>query len=353
MNQGILTIDELLAHPNLGGLVNQEEAEKIVQALGQPEETSAEPLYLRLLVGTGAWFSAAFLIFFLGLSGIIDNGTRAIIVGVILLVAAATLVHLSKAAFLQQLSLALAFAGNILVALGPLEAFSLSALTAVLLAHTAVCTVMYPLYPSSTYRFLAPTALAAIATGWIIDQKVFVLIHLLIAGEMLLAGFLLLRQKHPPLLLPLTYAATAMLPATLLFMNLTQMHLWRTNFNEPLWPSSLLLTAGLLILFLRLARKKHLADPWMLLAFTATVLLGIFTTPGILVAIALLILGHALGDRILTMFALLFFSCFLVVFYYALNIDLAYKSYVVAGSGLLLLVVRHMLNYLQPKEEQG
>ncbi|MCI5223928.1 MAG: DUF4401 domain-containing protein [Candidatus Electrothrix sp. AR4] len=63
-------------------------------------------------------------------------------------------------------------------------------------------------------------------------------------------------------------------------------------------------------------------------------------------------MGHAFGDRILTLFALLFLPCFLVVFYYALHIDLAYKSYVVAGSGLLLLIVRHILNHLRPKEVQ-
>ncbi|MCI5227648.1 MAG: DUF4401 domain-containing protein, partial [Candidatus Electrothrix sp. AX2] len=90
--------------------------------------------------------------------------------------------------------------------------------------------------------------------------------------------------------------------------------------------------------------------------FVVTVLLGIFTTPGILVAIALLVTGYAFGDRILTGLAYLFLPCFLIVFYYALHIDLAYKSYVVAGSGLLLLAVRWIVQYLQPqphlKEEQ-
>ncbi|MCI5163410.1 MAG: DUF4401 domain-containing protein [Candidatus Electrothrix sp. AX5] len=165
--------------------------------------------------------------------------------------------------------------------------------------------------------------------------------------------FLLLWRKCSPVLMPLAYAGAATLPATLLFMNLTQVHLWRTDFNEPLWPSSILLSGCLIFLFLRLAGSKRLAAPRMMLALVATALLGIFTTPGILVAIALLIMGRAFDDRILTGLAYLFLPCFLIVFYYALHIDLAYKSYIVAGSGLLLLAVRWMLQYLQTREVQG
>ena len=91
--------------------------------------------------------------------------------------------------------------------------------------------------------------------------------------------------------MPLAYASATTLPATLLFMNLTQVHLWQTNFSEPLWPSSLLLSGGLLYLLLHLAGSKRFTEPWIMLALVVTVLLGIFTTPGILVAIALLVTG--------------------------------------------------------------
>lgn len=353
MNNDIPTIGELLKHPNLQGLVRQEEAEKIAEALGEAKETAGEPIYIRLLTGTGAWFSAGFLISFFVISGIINSDAGAMICGALLLVAACAIARSNKGTFLRQLALALAFAGNILIAFGAATASSPPGeLTSALLMHAAVCALMYPLYPSTTYRVLAPIGLAIMATLWIIVEEVFVLIHLLLAAEMLLAGFLLLWRKCPPVFMPLAYAGAATLPATLLFMNLTQVHLWRTDFNEPLWPSSLLLSGGLIFLFLRLAGSKRLAEPWMMLALVATVLLGIFTTPGILVAIALLIMGHAFGDRILSWLAYLFLPCFLIVFYYALHIDLAYKSYVVTGSGLFLLAVRWILQYLQTREVQ-
>jgi len=88
----------------------------------------------------------------------------------------------------------------------------------------------------------------------------------------------------------------------------------------------------------------------MICAIISTILLGIFSTPGVLVAIGLLVLGYTFGDLILMALSYLFLPCFLVCFYYALNIDLAYKSWVIAGSGILLLVVRYILGRLQPPE---
>jgi MFS family permease len=354
MNKDISTINELLEHPNVQALISPEEARKITDHLSKTENDEKDPMYIRILIGVGAWFAAAFLLPFFIISDIVNSEEGAIICGVLLLAISCVIVQLRKGTFLEQLALALAFAGNILTVVGAAEAFSWEGITSALLMHATVCAVIYPLYPSTTYRFLAPIVLAIMATLWIIEQEAFFLIHAVIAAEMLLAGFLLLWQKCPSRLMPLAYASATTLLATLLFMNLTQVHLWRTNFSEPLWPSSLLLSGGLLYLLyllLHLAGSKRFTEPWMMLALVVTVLLGIFTTPGILVAIALLVTGYAFGDRILTGLAYLFLPCFLIVFYYALHIDLAYKSYVVAGSGLLLLAVRWIVQYLQPQSQ--
>ena len=282
-----------------------------------------------------------------------NSGSTGVIIvfGIIFLVAAIIIARESKATFLSQLSLALAFAGNTLMLGGAALEFGSREVSVVLITHAVVCAVVYPLYTNSIYRFLAPTALVALATAWIVEEEAFVFMHVLIAAETLLAGILLLRKKRPPLLTPLIYSAAAMLPATLLFMNLTQVNIWRTDFNEPLWPSNVLLTGGLIYLYLHLAGgSKRLREPWLILAIVSTILLGIFTSPGILVAVGLLIVGYAFGDRILTALSYLFLLCFLVIFYYALNVDLAHKSWVIAGSGMLLLVVRWIAGRLQPTE---
>jgi hypothetical protein len=310
-------------------------------------------MYIRILFGVGAWFAAVFLILFLAISDILDSGMVAIICGMIFLVAAIIIARASKATFLSQLSLALAFAGNILVLVGVTDTFVRHEISVVLITHGVICAAVYPLYANSIYRFLAPTALVVLATAWIIEDEAFVLIHVLVGAETLLAGILLLGKKRAAfaLLTPLVYSAAAMLPATLLFINLTQADIWRTDFNEPLWPSNILLAGGLIYLYLHLAGgPKRLREPWLILAVLSTILLGIFTTPGILVAVGLLIVGYAFGDRILTALSYLFLPSFLVFFYYALNVDLAHKSLVIAGSGVLLLVVRWIAGHCQPKE---
>ena len=353
MNDNSATIRELLTHPKVQGLVSPDDAEKIAECLGNSEQVSQDPIYIRLLLGIGVWFSAIFLILFLYRSDLLElqRAMGAIIYGIIFLVGAIFIDRASKVTFLNQLSLALAFGGNILALVGAPSVFAWSGSSDILITHTVICIIIYPIYANSIYRFFAPTVLAVFATVWIIEEKIFVLMHVLIAAEALLAGILLLPKKRPPFLTPLAYSAAAMLPATLLFMNLRLPNTWRIDFNEPMWPSSLLLAGGLLYLFSHLAGgTRDFREPWLILAFVLTLLLAIFTTPGILVAIGLLIVGYAFGDRILTALSFLFLPCFLVVFYYALNVDLAYKSWVIAGSGVLLLVARWITGRCQPEE---
>ena len=95
---------------------------------------------------------------------------------------------------------------------------------------------------------------------------------------------------------------------------------------------------------------KRLREPWLIIAIVSTLLLGIFTSPGILVAIGLLTIGYAFCGRMLTALSFLFLPCFLVFFYYALNVDLAHKSWIIGGSGVLLLLVRWIASRCQPAE---
>ncbi len=360
MNDNSTTIRELLTHLKDKGLVRQDDVEKITGSLGNSEQVSKDPIYIRILLGIGAWVFAVFLFYFLLITGIVglNRGIGDIICGIIFLVGACFIDRASKGTFLNQLSLALVFAVNIITLLMVYaDAFNDSSIinpdthTPILRAQTFICIIIYPIYANSIYRFIAPTALAVFATWWIIEEKTFDLMHNLIAAEALLAGILLLPKKRPPFLTPLGYSAATMLPATILFMNLMLANTWRIDFNEPVWPSSLMLWGGLLYLFFHLAGgRKGFREPWLILAFVFTLLLGIFTTPGILVAIGLLIVGYAFGDRILAALSLLFLPCFLFVFYYALNVDFAYKSWVIAGSGVLLLVVRWIAGRCQPDE---
>ena len=345
------TLKELLEHEQVRKMLSPGEVNDIFSSFDD-KNIEQDPLYIRVLYGIGAWFSATFIIMFLFASELIESGSGAIIFGVIFLGLAIIIVKRSRSAFLSQLSLALAFSGNILILFGISDITIDFTLSTSLITQTVICGTVYPLFRNNIYRFLSPVALSAIATAWVVNEQIPYLIHVIIAAETILFGVLILRRQIHASLIPLVYSAATMLPATLLFLNLTHIHLWITGFREPDWPSSVLISVGMIYMFINLAGGlRRLREPWLILLICSTLLLGIFTTPGILVAIGLLVTGYTYGDRLLTGLSCLFLPCFLVLFYYALNIDLAYKSWILAGSGIVLLVVRWISNFLRHREE--
>lgn len=339
------------------GQITPGQMKRIASRLEIPTEESRDPLYIKILSGVGAWVAGLCLILFLGISHMLRSDASGFVFGILFLASGIAISRASKTTFLNQLSLALVFSGNILFLMGCIKLFQVfraHELSILIITHALVVAVVYPFFSNGVYRFLAPTALVILTILWILEKKTFYLIHFLIAIEMLFAGTMLLLKKPKSFITPLIYSAAIMLPLTLLYMNLTQIGIaremgrWGAEFNEPLWPSSLLLTAGLIYLYFHLAGGlKQIRNDWMLLAVLSTLLLGIFTTPGILVAIGLLIIGYRFDDPILTGISYLFLTCFLVLFYYALNIDLAYKSLVIGGSGGVLILTRWLLGHMR------
>jgi len=344
-------LNELIASLKDKALITTEESERIIDSCDQEKQSSGDPLYIQALYGAGAWFASIFLLIFVGVSGIIDDAFGAAVLGVILIAAAIPIARASKAVFVSQLALALMLAGNSMAVFGIASESNSHELFVAFVTHTVICAIIYPLYPSAIYRFIAPIMVTVLATSWIIDSEQFALFHLLVALVTFLAGYLLLHKKTLRSILPLTYAAAFMPLIAILILNLSQAENWRTDFDQPLWPSSIILVCGMIYLFLHLSSGLEAKlKPWKVIAITFTILLGIFTTPGVLAAASLLIIGYAYGDYILTALAYLFLPSFIIVFYYALNIDLAHKSYVIAGSGAVLLILRFVLGYMAPRE---
>jgi uncharacterized membrane protein len=83
--------------------------------------------------------------------------------------------------------------------------------------------------------------------------------------------------------------------------------------------------------------------------------LGLLTlsTPGIVAALTLLILGFDRRNRILIGLAVVFLVKFASVYYYSLQLTLLEKSIVLAASGLLLLAVRAYVELRHRPGEAG
>ncbi len=354
MKEQSMTIAGLLGHLQDRQNLNNIEIEKIQAELEQQATQVNDPIYIKILAGIGAWFAAFFLILFLGLANLIESGVGAIIIGILFFIAAIILVRLSTATFPNQLALALAISGNALVLYGPVKLSSgnFEILTLAII-QTVLCLVIYPLFASTTYRYLAPIFLVLLVTIWIVTEHVHSYIQILIGAETLLLGILSLHKKRSVFLSPLLYSAATMLPATLLYLNLSQVNLWGLRFQTPFWISNILIAGAIIYLFINLAGDlKRLDKPWLILAIGSSILLSVFTTPGILVVVGLLVLGHNYEDRLILGIAYLFLPLFLILYYYALNVNLAHKSWILVGSGLILLAVRWISDhFLDIKKE--
>jgi uncharacterized membrane protein len=345
------TIHELLAQPNVSALIPIENKQKIIEYLIAHHQKKKEPLYIRVLIGAGAWFASFFLLLFVGIAIGFAEELGAIVIGLGFLVATVFIEKNTKALFLEQVSLVLAISGNVLFVGGLASLFDDHEILIGLVMHAMVCCAMYILLNNSFYRFIAPLGLVIIAIAWVIETKTFEFIHFVVLIEMILVGILISLKKTSSFFLPLTYSAYLMLPSTILFLNLIVSENMFRDFKGEVWPSSVIICCGLIWLFIKLAGgNKKINEPWMILLIASTIALGAFSAPGILVAIGLLVLGYTFDERMLTTISYAFLTAFLILFYYVLNTNLLEKSLIIAGSGFLLLLMRWVARRWEPKE---
>jgi hypothetical protein len=339
-----LTVKELVDRLRSEGLVNEAGAARVAAYLLDQEKKPADPLYIKLLSGFGAWLAAPFLFAFLVLFHVIGHDPAALLAtGVISLVAALVLNRIFKNIFLAQFGLALSFAGHLLVLYSQDSSLNLNHFGELAVTQLVLCILIYPFFRNAAYRFLMPLFAVALGLTWVYATKHYSALSFFVALQALCCGALVLLAKKPSALNPLQYVFAVGSAATILLMTFTGIFIFKHPVT-PSWPSSAVLAAGLIMVLLNLGGGiKSLKKEWMILALAITGLLGVFTTPGLLVALGLLVLGYGMADQILTGIALLFLPVFLVLFYYDMDVSLLNKSYILAGSGLCLLMVRWAL----------
>lgn len=304
------------------------------------------PWYIQAAVGFAAWLAALWFIGALSIARLIDDSAGSLLLwGVLFLVAGIAMRRSTEKIFLLQLSLALNIAGKGLVIAGAHQLFDES--WAIPLASTILLAVTYPLSRDTVDRFVSTLVTVVVITGWIIlEGGSHHTLHLLVLAEVVGIGVLLM--QHPTrAAAPMGYAVAVGLLGTLVFM-LSQ------PLETPLWPSRAILAAGLVVLFAWAAGGlDRLKREPLLVAVIVTVLLGFISTPGLLATLGLLVLGYARDDRALMGLALTFLPGFIFLYYYHLEVDLAYKSWVLAGSGAALLGARAWLRRRPWAGEEG
>lgn len=318
------------------------------------------PLYLRVLIGVGAFIASLCFIGFLHEIGLIDwrSAGGRIFWGLIFVSAAIFLArvpqakdHLLRHSFLIQSSFCAMGVGKLLFVFGLAEIFKPHEGWGIMLATLLITAATYPVYRMSVDRFLSSLAvLSSLLFNILFDHDLGnampLLFDLYMAVLIGVTGWLFTAPGLPRSVKSLAYAGAATLCLATLWVTIQGKDLlWmRLPAVDPV-VLSLMFAAALMVLIGWVAGgMHHLTREPLALTALAVLALGVYSSPGILLAIGLMVLGYALHEKLLLLLGGLLMPAFLWLFYYSLQTDLMMKSLILIGSGLILLTGRLYLH---------
>ena len=370
-----ITAGALLGTLNAKGmLLHPEEAVKQLATRSVGEKV---PVYLRILTLIGALIASGFFFLFLAISGILDEDGF-LILGLVFVAAAYGLLVAAKKSnpilqvFFITCSFTLLAVGKILFVIGFVEMFddlfSLSSRGVIWAATLGVglATVLtYKLFPFVLDRFISSCSFLGFFIATVItlpdsDSDLMPVVatwimNFFFLAYMICAGFLLLHEKVKKLYDPVAYA----LICTLLGLAVMQTALMSEPKFEPvlgieIWLRNFIAGFGLLyLLAYAVGGFKKQMDSQAIVIAVGVVLLTLFTNAGILLSIMLTVFGRMNHRPLVSLIGWISLTGFLIYYYYQLDFTLETKSYVLLGSGGLLLGIRLILNALVTRKEQN
>lgn len=333
-----------------------------------PAKAPQAPWFVRVMLGVAGWVGALFLLGFAGalLSGLFDSAAASLLLGATVCAVAVLLFRWNRDNdFLDQFAFATSLAGQALIVTGFNEWMDLLswswrdeiALIALLMA--GVQTILF---------LLAPDFLHRVWTAWTVG---IALIVALVSAELapyapplLLAALLWIwlreieRPREGAWLRPAGYGITlaSMIADFVLFLkeglSTSRSEAWLQVLH--LWLGPALSGAALLWAIVRLLRREgvpvHSVPGRIALAGGAIVAVASLWMPGLAPMIAILIVGHANGNRLLTGLGIFGLLGYLSYYYYSLELTLLQKSALLVGVGIALLLTRLALHRWWPEE---
>ena len=370
-----ITAGALLDTLNAKGILHDPEEAGKQLAVGSVGEKV--PIYLRILTLIGAVIATGFFFLFLAIYGILDEDTL-LILGLVFVAAAYGLLIVAKKSnpilhvFVTTCSFTILAVGKIMFVIGFVEMFddlfSLSSRGEIWPATLGVglATVLtYKLFPFVLDRFISSCYFLGFFIGAVIalpdlDSSVMPVVaawimNFFFLAYMICAGFLLLHEKVKKLYDPVAYA----LICTLLGLAVMQSGLMSDPKLEPvlgfkIWLPNFIAGFGLLyLLSYAVGGFKKQMDSQVIVIAVGVILLAFFTNAGILLSILLMVFGRMNHRPLVSFTGWISVTGFLIYYYYQLDFTLETKSYVLLGSGGLLLGVRLILNALVTRKEQN
>ena len=307
-----------------------------------PSETNTpphQPWYIIFFSGFFAWLSGILFMFFLGAAGVYPESVAGgLITGFLFLTASCSIESGAKSVFRSQISLAASVTGHvwILISTGRLvkNIYSFAIPVTCLLLWSA----LYIPKKSLVHRLFS-SLLVWISLAFSLlnrsEQFMYLIVPLqIIAGTVILTSTRKIRgEELKELGKPAAYAS--------IFMGLKLLATIHGGYSSihPL-PLSLFFGAYSIGLIAFLAEERKIWETPHIYSLFAIIALSLLAPPGLLAAIAMGILGFAFSNRIVSGLSIGFIPLFLFIFYYDLNVTLDLKSWILAGSGIVLLILR-------------
>ncbi|OWT74368.1 MULTISPECIES: GDYXXLXY domain-containing protein [unclassified Achromobacter] len=342
-----------------------------VQLAAVPADRGAAPWFIQGLLGLSAWLASLLLLVFLGVSGLIVSASGALVTGLVLCAIGVAMVRAAEGPFWRQCATALAFSGQILVMAGLADANSPAGAAVFVLA---LAIVIYLFGPDAILRFLSGLTMVVavyLLTAFAIERSdaydtlinavlrwiafddlrgiaLWLPASLLTAWVAALAFVAnpRLPAQRRDALLPLAWAfalaaqASVVLAAGVPVWQLPA--LWQTHAPSVLYLILVVVlpvAAAIAVLHPRrqvLGRGVRYGVPLGL-----ALLAGFWLSwPGVAYALAWLLLGFGLRRARLFHLGQIAVLLCLVFYYYRLDTPLLYKAALLAGAGVLLLLLR-------------
>ena len=363
-----LTVADVLNQLIAEGLAAPESVVRARSAFRGAEDPGV-PWLARAIAGVGAWVATACLVGFLFVTRIVNDEVSAMILGGAVILGA---VYLRRSAepeedFKRQLTLASSLAGQVLLLVG-VAAETRSAVAAGLVA-VATSLVLIALVPDQGHRFMsalvgsigAIAAMADLKLAWtiatvpalgdVVVRGSDVAVLAIVAATAFVWRFKLADRspQTAEMLEPVGYGTVAALFAVLLFSAVfafahdvvgasggARANAWQ------LGPLTTLGIAGALVglelsIFAEQRTERRAERRFLAVSATAGLALLTLSSPGVVAAVAVLVLGFDRRNRVLIGLAVAFLVKFTSAYYYSLHMTLLEKSVALVGSGLLLL----------------
>lgn len=335
----------------LRDLINEDQLAQAETALVNAQSKAAkekDPIILKVLTGISAWVASLFLLGFI-IIAIKPDGSSILSIGLLLAGFAITLHYTARNAgtFVAQSTLSCMMCGHVMLLFGIVDSVSThDELLTLSITQTLLCALPIWVMRRSAYQASSLLFAAFFWTCYAVEMNSPWLFRLLLAVEVsALAALTLWRARTNSF----GYALALAIGATIFFLDWVQSFSWHQRFDEPLWPTSLIMAAFVAAIGAHFLAEADRKQPKVILLFIMLLAMAFLSSPGLLFTVALLILGYGLRDRIFGGLGLIGLPTFIIYFYYSLQVSLLEKSGILFASGIICLLIAYVAQRSLPK----